>query len=138
MAANPVGCAAAIAALDVLVDEKLSSRAHEFGGILTSRLKAANLPHVVKYDGAGLFISIVFNERRPAQVTPRRITSLLAQRGVLVSAAGLHRIRICPPLTISMEELLKGADVVIGAIREIESIGELPAETLFDPRHQAG
>jgi ornithine--oxo-acid transaminase len=64
-------------------------------------------------------------------VTPPGITSLLAQRGVLASVAGLHRIRICPPpLTISKEELLNGADVIISAIRDIENVGGLPAETL--------
>lgn len=136
MAANPVGCAAAIAALDVLVDEKLSDRANELGAVLKSKLEAAQLPHVARFDGAGLFVSIVFDENRPAKVTPRRVTSLLAQRGVLASAAGLHRIRICPPLTISREELLKGADIVISAIRDIKNVGVLPAETLFDPRHK--
>jgi ornithine--oxo-acid transaminase len=59
MAANPVGCAAAIAALDVLVDEKLSDRADEMGAILTSRLEAATPSHVARFDGARLFVSIV-------------------------------------------------------------------------------
>lgn len=133
-AATPVGCAAAIAALDVLVDEKLSDRANELGALLISTLEAAKLPHITGFSGAGLFWSIVF-ERKPPKVTPRRIVSLLAQRGVLVSAAGLNRVRICPPLTISKDELLKGAKMVIEAIRDIEGMGELPSESLFDPRH---
>mgnify|MGYP001299229705 CR=1 FL=1 len=133
-AATPVGCAAAIAALDVLVEGKLSDRANELGAFLISTLEAANLPHVTGFSGAGLFWSIIF-EPKPPKVTPRRIVSLLAQRGVLVSAAGLNRVRICPPLTISKEELLKGTELVIEAIRDIESIGPLPSESLFDPRH---
>jgi ornithine--oxo-acid transaminase len=134
MAANPVGCAAALAALDVLVDENLSQRSNELGDLLLSNLKAANLPHIIDFDGAGLFMSLVL-EDKPPKVTPRRIVSLLAQRGVLASAAGLRRIRICPPLTISKEELLKGAEVVIGVMRDIEGCGELPAEVLVDVRH---
>jgi ornithine--oxo-acid transaminase len=47
----------------------------------------------------------------------------------------LRRILICPPLTISKEELLKGAKIVIGAVRDIENMGNLPAETLYDVRH---
>jgi len=79
-------------------------------------------------------MSLVLDEK-PPKVTPRRIVSLLAQRGVLASVAGLRRIRICPPLTISKEELLKGAEVVIGVMRDIEGCGELPAEVLVDVRH---
>lgn len=129
MAANPIGCAAALAAVNVLVDENLSARANEMGDILISILKAANLPRVSEYMGSGLFWSIVLDEE-PPKITPRRIVSLLAQRGVLASAAGVRRIRICPPLTISKEELLKGAEIVIGAMKDIENAGWLPAETL--------
>lgn len=134
MAANPVGCAAAIAALDVLVDEKLSERANEMGALLLSTLEAGKLPHVQEIKGNGLFYALVLDDK-PPKVTPRRIVSLLAQRGVLASAAGLKRIRICPPLTISKEELLKGCEIVIGAFRDIEEMGELPAEVLVDIRH---
>lgn len=109
MAANRVECAAAMAAPDVLVDEKLSDRASEMRATLTSKLRAAKPPYVVRFDGAGLFVSIVFDEKRPAKVKPRRVAS---QRGVLASAAGLHRIRMCPPLTASKEELLEGAIVI--------------------------
>ncbi|KAN0096071.1 PLP-dependent transferase [Hyaloscypha variabilis] len=134
MAANSVGCAAAIAALDVHVAENLSQRPNELGTLIRSTLKAAELPHVADFDGAGLFMSLVLDEK-PPKVTPRRIVSLLAHRGVLASVAGLRRIRICPPLTISKEELLKGAEVVIGVMRDIEGCGELPAEVLVDVRH---
>ncbi len=133
-AATPVGCAAALAALEVLVEEKLSDRANELGALLISTLEAADMPHVIGFSGAGLFWSIVFEAKAP-KVTPRRIVSLLAQRGVLVSAAGLNRVRICPPLTICKDELLKGARMVIDAFRDIEGMGELPSQALYDPRH---
>jgi ornithine--oxo-acid transaminase len=134
MAANPVGCAAALAALNVLVDENLSARANKLGALLISTLDAAKLPHVKEFMGAGLFWAIVL-DTKPPKVTPRRLVSLLAQRGVLASAAGPQRIRICPPSTISEEELLKGVEIVTGAFRDIESMGELPAEYLHDARH---
>jgi ornithine--oxo-acid transaminase len=133
MAACPVGAAAAIAALEVLVDEGLSARANEMGALLISVLKAANLPHVVEFMGAGLFWSIVIDDK-PPKVTSRRLVSLLAQRGVLVGPAGMKRIRLCPPLTISKEELLKGAEILISVFRDIENVGELPAEVIYDAR----
>jgi ornithine--oxo-acid transaminase len=69
------------------------------------------------------------------KVTPKRLVSLLAQRGLLASAAGPKRIRVFPSLTISKEELLKGVEIVIGVIKDIEIVGELPAEYLYDARH---
>lgn len=134
MAANPVGCSAAIAALDVLIDEKLSSRANEMGSILVSALEAAKLRHVKEITGRGLFYALVLDDK-PPKVTPRRLVSLLAQRGVLASAAGPKRIRICPPLTISKEELLEGIEIWTGVFRDIEEMGNLPAEVIVDKRH---
>lgn len=129
MAANPPACSAGIAALEVLEEEKLSDRAQEMGELLISTLKAANPPYVKEFMGAGLFWAIVLNSE-PPKVTPRRIVALMAERGVLAGPAGLQRIRICPPLTISREEVLKGASIIIEALRDVESVGELPGEAL--------
>jgi ornithine--oxo-acid transaminase len=68
MAANPPACAAALAALDVLVTEKLSDRTVEPGDLLISTLKAAKLPYVATFMGAGLFWSIVLDENLPEGV----------------------------------------------------------------------
>ena len=129
MAANPPACSAGIAALEVLEEEQLATRANEMGELLISTLKAANPPHVEDFTGAGLFWAIVLNPK-PPKVTPRRITALMAQKGLLAGPAGLQRIRICPPLTITRDEILKGARIIIEALREVESAGELPGEAL--------
>lgn len=129
MAANPVGCAAALAALNVLMKEDLANRANQMGKLLISILEAAKLPHVKEFMGVGLFWAIVLVED-PPKVTPRRVVALLAQRGLLAGPAGSQRIRICPPLTIHEDEIVKGADIIIGAFRDIESMGELPGEAL--------
>lgn len=129
MAANPVGCAAALAALNVLVDENLADRANHMGALFISTLKVANLPHVKGFMGAGLFWAIILNED-PPKVTPRRVVALLAQRGLLAGPAGAHRIRICPPLVISEDEVVEGANIIIRAFNDIETVGELPGEVL--------
>lgn len=126
MAATPIACSSALAALDVLVDEDLSERANHMGELLISTLKEANPPHVAGYMGAGLFWALILDTS--ARVTPRRLASLAGQRGLLTGAAGPDRIRICPPLTISVEEMLRGAHILIEALRDVESAGPLPAE----------
>lgn len=126
MAATPIACSSALAALDVLVEENLAERAWYMGKLLICTLKAADPPHVEGYMGAGLFWALIL--QTSANVTPRRVASLAGQRGLLTGAAGPNRIRICPPLTISVEEMLSGADILIGALRDVESAGPLPAE----------
>jgi ornithine--oxo-acid transaminase len=125
MAANPPACAAAIAALDVLVDEKLSERAKTLGELLISKLKEAKLPYVKEFMGAGLFWSIILDEELPEGVTPSRIVGLMVQRGLL-AGTGKGRVRICPPLTIVEEDLLKAGDIMIGAFRDVKDVGEVP------------
>lgn len=126
MAATPIACSSALAALDVLVEENLAERAWYMGKLLILTLKEADPPHVEGYMGDGLFWALILHTS--ANVTPRRVASLAGQRGLLTGAAGPNRIRICPPLTISVEELRSGAHILIGALRDVESAGPLPAE----------
>lgn len=126
MAATPTACSSALAALDVLVNERLAERANRMGELLISTLKTANPSHVAGYMGAGLFWALILETS--SRVTPRRLASLAGQRGLLTGAAGPDRIRICPPLTISEDEMLRGVNILVGALRDVESVGPLPAE----------
>jgi ornithine--oxo-acid transaminase len=126
MAATPIGCAAALVALDVLVDERISDRANKMGKLLIDTLEAANPPQVKAFMGSGLFWGVVLNVTD--KVTPRRLASLAGQRGLLVGPAGADRLRVCPPLVISEDEIIKGADILIGALRDLEAMDVLPAE----------
>lgn len=128
MAANPPGNAAALAALDVLEDENLAARATEMGELLISTIKSHGPPHVIEYVGAGLLWAVVIQEK-PPKVTSRRLAALLATRGLLVNGIKGGRLRICPPLNIDRELLLKGAGTLVQALFDLESYtGYLPGE----------
>ncbi len=130
MAANPPGCAAALAALDVLFDEKLSERAQKMGALLISTIQSFHPPHVKEYMGAGMLWAIVLEEK-PPRVTSRRVIALLAKRGVLANAIKGGRVRLCPPLNIDQDTLLKGAAIVAKALIDIEDCNEeLPGEVV--------
>lgn len=116
-------------ALDVLVNEDLSARANKMGALLVSTIKAASPPHLLDIQGAGLFLSLVIDMKAP-KVTPKRLVSLCIQRGVLVSIAGPDRVRMCPPLVITEDEALKGANIIIKAFEDLQAMGDLPAEVL--------
>ncbi|KAH8773564.1 pyridoxal phosphate-dependent transferase [Diaporthe sp. PMI_573] len=126
MAATPIACSSALAALDVLVEEDLSARANRMGELLISTMKTANPPHVAGYMGAGLFWALILDTS--ATVTPKRLASLATQRGLLIGAAGPDRIRICPPLTISIDEMLLGVSILVSALKDVATVGPLPAE----------
>ncbi|KAK6368218.1 ornithine aminotransferase [Exophiala oligosperma] len=128
MANNPPGCAAALAALDVLLEESLSERANRLGKMLIDRLKSYNLPHVLEFSGSGLFWAVVIDQK-PPKITGRRIAALLAHRGLLASCTAVgDRLRLCPPLTISEEELMKGAEIVAQVFAEVEHAGYIAGE----------
>ncbi|VUC31948.1 unnamed protein product [Clonostachys rosea] len=124
-AAAPVACAAAIAALDVLEEEKISERSQKLGSILTEAFEKAVLPHLLDHRGKrrGLFQTLVVDEDASSGITARRIAALCAHRGVLVGNAA-NRLRFSPPLTICREDMLKAVDVVVSAFRDVSKLGD--------------
>lgn len=125
-AATPVACAAALAALEVLEEEKIAARAQRMGELLTKTLEELASPHIIEHRGRGrgLFQCLVLDESTPG-VTGRRVAALCARRGVLVGNS-LNRIRLSPPLTISEEDLVKGAKIIDQALRDVSALGDIP------------
>ncbi len=81
---NPLGCAVAMTALDVLVEEKLSQRAEILGETFRSAVRAINSPLVKEVRGRGLLNAIVIDEQSSAKGrTAWQLCLLLKSRGVL-------------------------------------------------------
>jgi ornithine--oxo-acid transaminase len=99
---NPLACAVASAALDVLVDEKLVDRSAELGAYLLERLRAMDSRKVKEIRGIGLWAGI---ELRPEAGGARAICDALRQEGLLCAETRKHTIRLAPPLVISREQL---------------------------------
>jgi acetylornithine/N-succinyldiaminopimelate aminotransferase len=95
---GPVVCAAAHAALDVLLDEALLARVRELGELMRERL--ASLPHVVEVRGRGLMNAIEVDVDAPEVV--RRA---LLERRLVLNATGPTTIRFLPPLVIGEAEI---------------------------------
>jgi ornithine--oxo-acid transaminase len=77
---NALGAAVGLAALDVLVEEKLAERAATMGAYLLKRLEALASPVITDVRGKGLLIGI---ELDPAHVSGRRFVETLLRHGVL-------------------------------------------------------
>ena len=111
---NPLGSAVAIAALEVLREEKLAEKAHLLGEHLRKELSAlqAQYPFVRTIRGKGLLNAVVIDPT--FAVSAWDICVMLKNAGLLAKPTHDHIIRFAPPLVITKEEL----DECIGIIRD--------------------
>jgi ornithine--oxo-acid transaminase len=96
---NPLACAIARAALQVIEDERLAERSAELGTYLLARLRGLRSPVIKDVRGLGLWVGIELN--RPA----RPFCEALKEEGVLCKETHDTVIRLAPPLVITREEL---------------------------------
>jgi ornithine--oxo-acid transaminase len=99
---NPLACAVASAALDVLVEEKLVERAAELGAHLATRLSRLRSPLVRQTRCLGLWAGV---ELDPEAGGARPFCEALKERGLLCKDTHAHTIRLAPPLVITKEQL---------------------------------
>ncbi len=109
---NPLAAAVGSAALDVLVEENLVSRAQEMGDYMHSALKKIKSHLITDIRGKGLLVGIVID---PRYYSAREICLRLLKRGVLSKETHGTVIRLAPPLIITREQI----DVVITAITDV-------------------
>ncbi len=96
---NPLACAVARAALQVLVDEQLVERSEELGRYFLGRLKTLRSPVIKEIRGRGLWIGLELTEKA------RPYCERLKELGMLCKETHDHVIRLAPPLVITREEI---------------------------------
>jgi putrescine aminotransferase len=102
---NPLACAAALATINVLIEERLPERAARMGERMLAALKRAVAGHediVVDVRGKGLLMALEFHDDTMGFELAKR----MLDRGVLVSGTLVNArvIRVEPPLTITEEQ----------------------------------
>ena len=97
---NPLACAVARTALNVLVEENLIDNAAEMGGYFLNRLKTIDNPMIKEVRGRGLMIGIEF---LPEAGGARQFSEGLKAAGLLCKETHDHIIRFAPPLVIDKE-----------------------------------
>ncbi|MBA4493083.1 ornithine--oxo-acid transaminase [Paenactinomyces guangxiensis] len=108
---NPLACAVAIAALDVLEEEELTKRSRELGEHFIGELRKIDNPHIKEIRGKGLFIGMELDQ--PA----RPYCEQLMAEGLLCKETHENTIRFAPPLIITKEEL----DLALDKVRKVLS-----------------
>lgn len=109
---NPLACAVSIAAIDVLIEEKLADRSLELGSYMLAELKKIENPIIKEVRGKGLFIGVELT------VPARSYCEKLKDEGLLCKETHENVIRFAPPLVISKEDL----DWALAKIRKVLSV----------------
>ncbi|KAF9035728.1 ornithine aminotransferase [Hymenopellis radicata] len=120
---NPLGCAVAIAALDVLRDENLAERAQRLGEIF--RTEVAALGMTVR--GRGLLNAVVFQESDKKR-SAWQFCLLLKSRGVLAKPTHINIVRFAPPLVIEEEDMRRAIKIIGECYEELDQLEDIPGE----------
>ena len=99
---NPLACAVANAALDVLVDENLGEKAEVLGERFRKGLRAIQSDKISDVRGVGLLNAI---DIKPEAGKARQFTEKLKDLGVLAKETHETTIRFAPPLVIAEDEV---------------------------------
>jgi LysW-gamma-L-lysine/LysW-L-ornithine aminotransferase len=109
---NPLVCAAGVATLQVLANERLHSLATEKGERFQQRVREFGLSQVREVRGRGLMLAVEL--KKPA--TP--VIKAMQERGVLVLPGGGTVIRFLPSILIDDAQLDEGIDALAAAVRQ--------------------
>ena len=118
---NPVACKVAIAALNVIKDEKLDLNAEKMGVIFREKLQLyidkSNI--VEKIRGKGLLNAIVIKDEENSDIAWNMCLKM-AENGLLAKPTRGNIIRFAPPLIINKLDLNHCIDIIIKSLKEFE------------------
>ena len=129
---NPIACAAGLAVLDVMRDERLPERAARIGSVIEERMRSWASEHEIVGDvrvmGAMAGMELVRDRKtkEPADTETAKILALARERGLILLRAGIHHnvIRTLMPLTIPDEQLHEGLDIIGTALADVAASGK--------------
>ena len=139
---NPLGCAVAIRALEIVRDENMVANAERLGQVFRKGIEDLNNPMVRLVRGKGLFNAVVINESKTGGHSAWDLCMLMKEKGLLVGRAlkiahvksdgnadplkakPTHQniIRLTPPLIITEEEIQQALKIIGSAMKELPTL----------------
>ncbi len=113
----PLACAVAKAALEVIVDEKLTEQAERLGKIFRDEMRKINSPLIQHVRGMGLLNAIIIKPKNGIEAWD--VCVKLKENGLLAKPTHDHIIRFAPPLVITEEQLMECVDIIKSTILEL-------------------
>ena len=115
---NPVAAKVAIAALEVIRDEKLAERAAYLGDILRRELNAIDTDMISLVRGRGLLNAIIIKPK--GDIVAWDVCLKMAENGLLAKPTHGDIIRFAPPLVITEEQIMECVDIIKKSIAFFE------------------
>lgn len=107
---NPLACAVAIEALQILKDERLTENAAAMGALLRKELEALSSPHISLIRGRGLLNAVVIKHTNSEAAW--ELCMALKERGLLAKPTHGDKIRFAPPLAINKEQIMECVGII--------------------------
>ena len=119
---NPLACAVATAALDVVEEEKLSERAEELGKLFRNEIQKLieKTDLITSVRGKGLLNAILINDT-PESKTAWNLCVALKENGLLAKPTHGNIIRLAPPLVITEEQLMECVALIEKTVLEFKN-----------------
>src|SRR3984957_12649263 len=124
---NPVSCAAALAAIEIMERENLSSRAEKLGDLFDSRARSwrKRWPLIGDVRGLGAMRAMELvrspETREPAKAETEQVLRHCYEHGLILISAGTYGnvVRLLVPLVVTDEQFDEGLNVLEGALASV-------------------
>ena len=107
---NPLACAVAMTALQVIKDEKMEDNAEAMGILFRDEIKKLNSPFIELIRGKGLLNAIVIKHKNPEASWALCLS--LKENGLLAKPTHGDKIRFAPPLIINQDQILEAVRII--------------------------
>lgn len=124
---NPLGCAVAMTALDVLVKENLAERSLKLGEIFRQGVRDLNSPFITTVRGRGLFNGVVIDHSKSKKGrTAWDLCLIMKELSLLAKPTHENIIRFAPPLVISEEDIHKAIEIIGKSLEQFDTLETIP------------
>jgi ornithine--oxo-acid transaminase len=107
---NPLACKVAIAALEVLKEERLAENAATLGNLFRQEIRDLDSPFIREVRGMGLLNAIVIDHPKPDAAW--QLCLALKENGLLAKPTHGDKIRLAPPLVITRQQILECVEIL--------------------------
>lgn len=115
---NPLACAIAITALQVLQDEQMAERAEELGQQFRQGIRDLGSPHIRLVRGKGLLNAVVIDHPDPEAAW--RLCMRLMEEGLLAKPTHGDKIRFAPPLCITSSQIVECVEMIGRCLNDLD------------------
>ncbi|MBP6430950.1 MAG: ornithine--oxo-acid transaminase [Ferruginibacter sp.] len=116
---NPLACAVAMAALQVLKDEQMVQNANAMGELLRDELRKLNSPFIKLVRGRGLLNAIVIEHTNKEAAW--ELCLQMKENGLIAKPTHGDKIRFAPPLVITKEQILDCVEIIKKSLSTLEN-----------------